>query len=233
MGGMSRVLTPAQAWPDDWKLSLRGGKLGVGVDLATTTKRKSNPSALAVAEQLGKDFYIRALVRWKTNNPDITRAFIDLALNLPNSRRVRRLCIDGTSERFFAADLKRSLAGRGAVEIIIASETHEYRGEKMIFKRYLGNLLVNTANDGNLILPPGLWVNKDLRSVQGTTFDADVDENGNHADCFVAIENAIHAITSGGGPAVANAVALSSIGAPKHLRPGLKNPYAHIHAGSR
>ena len=230
---MSRtILTPAQAWDDGWKGHLRGGKLGAGLDVSTTTKKKSNPSALAIVEQLGLDFWVRALVRWKTQDPAITRAFIALAMDLPGGRKLRRLVIDGTSGRFFAADLKRDLSGRLPVEIVVASESHEYRGEKMIFKRYHGNLVVNTANDGNLILPPGLWINKDLRSVQGTTFDADVDENGAHADCFVAIGNAIHALTSGGGPAVAHAVPTSSMDVSRGVRPGVLNPYAH-HFGKK
>ncbi len=218
--------TIESAFPDDWKTRIGQGKLGYGLDLATTANKKSNPSALVVVEGVGVDYVVRALVRWKTNNPAVTRAMVFRALDLPLDRRGRRLCIDATSERFFATDLHAALVGRIIVDLVIASEATEYLGRKMSFKSYLGNLVVNAANDGHLLLPSAPWVTKDLRQPEGGTFIAEVDEEGNHADGFSALSLAIHALTVGGGPAVAipSQVGGLSVGAPR--RAGVRGPIA-------
>jgi hypothetical protein len=90
---------------------------------------------------------------------------------------------------------------------------------------------VNTAEDGRLLLPAESWLEKDLRSVKraGGSFECEVDEDGNHGDTFDAIKLALHALTSGGGPAEAQAAPVGSYrtrGGPG--RP-LKNPYANLH----
>jgi phage FluMu gp28-like protein len=74
-------------------------------------------------------------------------------------------------------------------------------GEKMIFKQYLGNLLVNTIDDGYLALPKENWIQKDFRSVvrDRGTFEAEVDEEGRHGDCFDAVKLSLHALIVPGG----------------------------------
>jgi hypothetical protein len=223
-----RALTPAEAWPDEWKYLLGDGPIAVGVDPATTTKKLSNPTSIAVTQRVGLDYFVRAVIRFKTSDPAVTRAFIDRAIDLPGGKRVRRVVIAATSERFFATDERSRLAGRVPVELVIESEKVGYMGEEMTYKLYLGNLLVNTLNDNLLSLPNAVWLRNDLRQPEGATFQADPDENGNHADAFVAIACSLHGLISAGGPVMAAAVPLSTIGAPPHLRPGLKNPLAHL-----
>lgn len=225
-----RALTPTEAWPDDWKCLLGDGPIAVGVDPATTTKKLSNPTGIVVTQREGLDYIVRAAIRFKTNDPAVTRAFIDLAINLPGNRRVRRVVILATSERFFATDERSRLAGKVPVELVIESEKTSYMGEEMTFKLYLGNLVVNTFNDNQLAVPNAVWLRNDLRQPEGATFNADPDENGNHADAFCALGASLHGLISAGGPATAAAVPLSSIGAPPVLRPGLKNPLAHLFA---
>lgn len=204
--------TPLEsALSDDWKEMIGQGPLGYGFDPATTTKKTSNPSAFAAVEKVGLDYVVRCAARWKTDNPEVTRAMLRRTLDLPHGRRPRRLCVGATSERFFARDLKTEFAGRVIVELVIESETITYLGVDMSTKVYLGNLLVNAANDAHLLLPSAPWLAKDLRQPEGGTFNAEVDESGNHGDCFVAIALAIHALTRGGGPAVALPVATSAI----------------------
>ncbi len=221
-----RALTPAEAWSDDWKYLLGDGPIAVGVDPATTTKKLSNPTGLVVTQREGLDFIIRAAIRFKTNDPAVTRAFIDRAIDLPNNRRVRRVVILATSERFFATDERSRLAGRVPVELVIESEKISYMGEEMTYKLYLGNLVVNTFNDNQVAAPNAVWLRNDLRQPEGATFAAEPDENGNHADVFCALGASLHGLISAGGPATAAAVALSKIGAPPAVRPGVKNPYA-------
>jgi len=224
-----RALTPAEAWPDDWKYLLTDGPIGIGMDPATTTKKLSNPTSIVVTQKDGLDYFVRAAIRFKTADPAITRAFLDIALDLPGNRRVRRLVIAATSERFFATDLRSKYAGKVPVELVIESEGVEYLGEKMTYKLYLGNLVVNTLNDAHLGLPNAIWLRNDLRQPEGATFQAEPDENGNHADAFVGLGCSLHGLIGAGGPATATAVALSAIGAPPVLRAGLKNPLAHLY----
>lgn len=223
-----RALTPAEAWSDEWKYLLGDGSIAVGVDPATTTKKLSNPTGLVVTQREGLDYVVRAAIRFKTNDPAVTRAFIDRAIDLPNNKRVRRVVILATSERFFATDERSRLAGRVPVELVIESEKVTYMGEEMTYKIYLGNLVVNTFNDNQLAVPNAVWLRNDLRQPEGATFNAEPDENGNHADVFCGLGASLHGLISAGGPATAAAVPLSTIGAPPRVRPGLKNPLAHL-----
>lgn len=203
------------------------GKIGIGYDVATTEKGKSNPSALALTQQIGLDYIVRALLRWKTDNPKIAeRIILFFVTALPHGLRPRRLCIDATSERYFASNLKSDLAGKVPVELVISSESTEYLGEKMTMKSYLGNLLVNTIEDGQLSIPPEDWLKTDLRQVVRArgTFESEVAEDGGHADCFDAIKLSLHALISAGGTAEASATPVSQVAGGYRVRGGIKNP---------
>jgi len=113
------------------------------------------------------------------------------------------------------------------VHLIIASEATEYLGERMNFKQYLGNLVVNAFEDNRLAMAPEVWLRNDVRSVKRDrgTFEADLAEDGGHGDCFVAISLALHALSRGGGPSVAHAVQVGNFG--QRLLRRLRNPWAH------
>jgi hypothetical protein len=177
-------------------------RIGIGLDIGTTSKKKSNPTVLALTQEVGMAYFVRLLVSWKTKDPAIAREIITHILDgIPNGLRARRLCIDATSEKYFAVDLRRNFANRIPVDLIVSSESTEYMGEKMIFKQYLGNLLVNTIEDGYLALPKENWIQKDFRSVvrDRGTFEAEVDEDGRHGDCFDAVKLSLHALIIPGG----------------------------------
>ena len=206
-----------------------GSALGLGLDVATTEKETSNPSSLALAERVGREFIIRFLARWKTADPEITYQIVFAILSRIAPRRARKLCIDATSERYFAVQLKRRLTSLVPVDLVVSSESIEYLAEKMTYKAYLGSLLVNTIDDGFLALPNAEWVKNDFRLVKRDrgSFVADVDENGNHADSFDAVKLAIHAIAGPGGPATAAATSVGNFGAqPAQTR--WKNPLSRM-----
>lgn len=207
---MSAALSIADVLPTAWADVFSAGhpRIGLGLDLGTTTHKKSNPSALAVVQQVAHTYFARLLVRWKTADPNVTRGILRAVLGgLPHGLRARRLCIDATSERFFATDLRTEFAGLVPVELVIASESTTYGGESMSMKVYLGNLLINTIEDGYLALPPEGWVKTDFRQVvrDRGTFTAEVLEDGGHADVFGAVQNALHALVAKGGPTKAGA----------------------------
>ena len=196
--------------PKGWAAAISPdhARLGLGLDIGTTTKQKSNPSVLALVQEVGMTYYARLLVSWKAKDPAIARAILTAVLDgIPYGLRARRLCVDATSEKYFAVDLRSYFSSRIPVDLIVSSESTEYLGERMIFKVYLGNLLVNTIEDGYLALPREPWVQKDFRSVvrDRGTFEAEVDEDGRHGDCFDAVKLGLHALIAPGGPIQASA----------------------------
>jgi hypothetical protein len=192
-------------WPES--AALGNGIFHVGVDLATTENEKSNPSAIAVVEQIGADHFVRMLLRWKTSDPRLSRAIIAKALELPGGRRVRSLALDASNERFFAADVKRDFGSKTAVRLFIAGEKAAYKSEEMSNKQFAGSLLVNALDDARVILPPDRWVRDDFRLVRKEkgTFQNQLDQAGNHGDTFDAVKLALWAAHNG-GPAAIEAV---------------------------
>lgn len=230
------MMTVANALPAGWAdlFAPDAPRIGLGLDLGTTAEGKSNPSALACVQEVGSAYYARLVVRWKTAAPDVTRGIVRHALaGLPFGYRPRRLCIDATSERFFAADLRRELAPVVRVVLVVNSEATEYRGERMIYKVYLGNLLVNTFDDRRLAVPVDRWIHDDIRQVvrDRGTFSAKVAEDGAHADVFSALQLALHALVVKGGPvqaAGAQVGGYGAAGAPRErfpLRPDHSEDY--------
>lgn len=209
--------------PVGWEKVLGEGRLSIGIDPATTEKNKSNPTGLAVLEEVGSIIVERLVCRYKESNPDEQKAILrDLVASLP--RKPRRIVIDGSNERFFARDIKTMFAGICQVEIIVSGEKTEYQGESMPWKTYLGNLMVNRITDGLLSLPPSRWIKNDFRSVIRNRggFDNLLDSAGNHGDCFDASKNALHGLVGKGGPAEAAAASTGSMPLP-----GTRDPYDH------
>jgi hypothetical protein len=216
--------------PASWRdvFSENDRRIGIGVDPATTTKKKSNPTGIAVIQQVGLSYFVRILLRFKTSDPDVTTEILrELVTGLPHTLKARRLCILATNERFYAAGLRRQFSGIVPVEMLIESEATTYLGEKMTVKSYLGNQLVNTIEDGYLPLPDEPWVKSDIRQVvrDKGTFNAEPDENGNHADGFCAIGAGLHALIARGGPAQAKATPVGSSAKSGKPNAGFKNPY--------
>lgn len=217
--------------PAGWRENVGGGKVGVGMDVATTVKKKSNPSALAVVEQVGADFYVRLAGRFKTDDPKHSRAMIAEVLDLGDGRRPRRFCIDATSERYFATQIKEEFSDKVVTELVIASENITYHGESLLVKDYLGNLFVNAVDDGKLILPEERWLRDDIRGVtkEGGRFVYTLDPAGNHADVFNAIAHALHALITRAGRAKADAAAVGTFSAGPKPGARWKHPYAALH----
>jgi len=195
-------------------------RIGIGLDPATTTKAKSNPSGISVIQQVGLVYFARLVVRFKTDDPDVTEGLLTLILDGLRSRglSVRRLCILATNERFFATALRKKFTGKVPVELVIESEKTAYLGEEMLYKAYLGNLFVGTIDDGYLPLPPEEFIKRDVRQVvrDRGTFDAEVAEDGGHGDTFASTSAALHALKTKSGPAIASAACVGTYGTPRN-----------------
>jgi len=215
-------------FPKDWRdVFTPGHPVGMGLDLATTEKKTSNPSALTLTQKLSQDFYARLIIRWKTADPEVTEAILRHALDLPHGLKPRRLSIDATNERLWATQLRKKFIGLVPVTLVISSESIIIQGESLSYKQYTGNLLVNAVEENRLILPPESWVSTDFRLVKRDrgTFVAEIDKGGNHADTFDSTKLSILSLVDGSGPAIADAANVGSFG-PRSSGRKVKNPYA-------
>lgn len=229
-------LSVHNALPPGWvdRFDPSHGRIAIGYDPATTTKKKSNPSALTVVQQCGLYYYARLIVRFKTADGDVVEALINEIVTGLRARglSVHGLAILATNERFFAVSLKKRFTGRLPVKLLIESENVTYTGTVMKVKAWIGNLVVNTITDGYLPLPPDRFVRDDLRLVamDRGTFEAELGEDGGHGDIFVSLGAAIARLTTKGGRAEAQAVAVGTMG---QRAPGshVRHPLARRLAG--
>ena len=181
------------------------GKVGIGKDVATTTNQKSNPSSVAVVEQVGVEYIARLIVTWKTAEDDVaterTTRIVDAVAARNAGGAAKALAIDASNEKFFATSLRRHFIGHIPVELIVSSVVVEVPGhDSMNLKQYLGNLLTSTLSDNHLILPPEKYIKDDFRLVKKDrgTFTCKPDSQGRHADTFDAVKLALKALLNKG-----------------------------------
>lgn len=212
--------------PADWRERLGEIEEPVtfGYDIATTEKKTSNPSSITVMERVGTQYRARLVYRWKTERPEVSKAILR---ELVTTLKGRRLAIDATNERFFARDLRSELTRHCPVELVVSSENITVGLVTMAKKTYLGNLLVNALDDGQLALPAARWLLRDFRLVRRARggFDAEVDGSGNHADTFDSTKLALHGwMTPISGAWTADTVPLVRVGAARPGMPLLRRP---------
>lgn len=193
------------------------GKVGLGFDVATTTKGYSNPSSFAVCEEHGIEYIFSLLIIWKTADPAIAedriRRLIKAVSKRPIGGRARALHIDATNERYFATSLRQSLTGLVPVHLIISSETDMGPGgEPMTKKQLLGGRLVAELDDNHLTIPPERYIRDDWRLVKKDRglFVCDPDVDGKHGDTFDSSKLALNALVSN-GPVEAMATPISNV----------------------
>lgn len=178
------------------------GTWGMGYDIATTTKQKSNPSAITLTHAVGPDRKCKLIIRWKTANPAFAKRIVQRLVDCLKQKgaNVQRLCVDSSNERFFATQLKQEIKGTD-VELILSGEVVQVGDQQMRQKERCGSLLVNTANARNLWLPPDAWVKSDflLAKKEKGLFQNDLDPAGNHGDTFDSTKLSILAL-DGSGP---------------------------------
>lgn len=178
------------------------GQIGIGFDVATTTKAVSNPSSLAVAERNGTEIAFPAIFTWKTRDPDVALERLAEVARVIRSRaaggRARALAIDATSEKYFAAAVAKQLAAEFPVQQIVASEKLERPGyEPTNWKTWLGDQLVGELDDNHLVLPADRYLKKDWRAVvkdKGIYVCEPDAQDGGHGDTFDGAKLAVHAL---------------------------------------
>lgn len=179
--------------------------IGLGWDLATTEKETSNPSSLTIAERNGVETDLRLVLAWKTKDPAVQRERVGrvLAEIRAKGSRARRLCIDASNERLFAAEMAKELSGQVPVELVVAGERVQVPGreEPTNYKTLEGDLLVGALNDNRLAIPPERYVRDDWRLVrkEGGRFECVADGEGRHGDTFDSSKHALWALASNAG----------------------------------
>lgn len=182
------------------------GAWGAGYDIATTTNAKSNPSGFTLTQAKGAERHARLIVRWKSASPDFSKALVTRScVTLRKAGGgLEKVCVDGSNERYFASQVRAALEEEGfTCELVVSGETVENPDNpkaKMRMKEKTGMLLVNTATDRLLALPPGKWVRNDflLPKKEKGLFVCDLDPAGNHGDTFDSTKLSLWALASGG-----------------------------------
>ena len=171
------------------------GSVTLGLDLGTTTKKTSNPTALAVVTEEGDGFHTPAITWWKASDPRITEGRVIAFVKALKAAgvKIKGLGIDGTSETLFARRLKALLSDYCEVTIYIGGANVEGQtdtdGANVNVKAYKGTKLSNYAESDKLSLAPGRYVYDDFMLVKrtGGTFDASIGSQGQHGDVFDAV----------------------------------------------
>jgi hypothetical protein len=206
---------------------LTDGVVGIGYDVATTTRGVSNPSAVTITEAKGIEKYQRLVLTWKTKDPAIARQRLRLICKTIAGRKTggpaRRLCIDGTSEKYYAVDVARDLMALVPVEVVVSSESVPRERapsyETAInYKTWLGDLYSAEINDAHYWLPPEQYLKDDHRLVTKDRgrYDCEPQADGKHGDTFDSGKLAQHALASG-GPVEAEACATGTYNSSPHI----------------
>jgi len=180
-------------------------RVGLGFDVATTTKGTSNPSVLSLVEEHGPEWIVRARLVWKTKDPEVANerldGVIDLIARRPGGRAVA-LAQDATNEKYYAEDNRKRLRRKLPVILVVASEGVDKPGldKPVNYKEYLGEALVAKLDDNNLTLPPDTYTRQDYRLVMKDRgrFVCEPDDQGRHGDTFDADKLGGFAIRCGG-----------------------------------
>lgn len=218
-------MTPRQAISSTWADRLTEGPISMGYDIATTERGTSNPSGITVLQREGLLNISRLIVTWKTAEPAVARQLISCLLDdmAARERKPRRLVIDASSEKYYAADIRTMFSRRVAVELVGGNQKLSFRGEEMDAKTLLGNMYSSAMEDGFILLPTGAWIELDLRLVkrEAGRFITDLGKGGEHGEVFDSGKLAYWGLHSGSGKVTARAIPVGGISGGKTSRPGL------------
>ena len=194
--------------PTNWErlFDLSQGPIGIGADPATTEGEKSNPFGIAVTQRIDGRYVTKLILSFKSKDPKKPKAILrELATRL----KAKAVAIDATSEVYWATEVREELEGVSGVILVKNSEKLDFMGERVLYKTYLGQLLVNAIDEGQSDLPNDFNVKDDFRLVKKMKggFDNSLDTaTGRHGDLFDGTKLSLHAIIEGTEESRADAV---------------------------
>lgn len=171
------------------------GRVGVGMDVASTEKETSNPTSVTVLEDTGGEYPARLVIYWKDRREaeqrERLRAILDAIAGRPAGGEARMLCIDGTSERLFADGTMQMFKHRLPVVVVVSSESVDpvpagYETTGVNYKTWLGDLFSQALNTGRVPVPPSTYLKDDYRLVMkdGGRYVCSPEPDGKHGDGF-------------------------------------------------
>jgi hypothetical protein len=194
--------------PEDWMDALDTAAVtALGLDVATTDGAKSNYSSLSVAQKIGADSVFALVWRWKTRDAAFAieriRAIV-LSICRHTRQSPRSLCVDASSEVYFANLLKDALRDLVVTRLIVSGATLTVQGRPRNYKGHLGDLYTGALEDGHIVLPVSRWLHDDHRLVVKArgTYEAPVASDGCHADSFDGCKLAHYGLVSRAGSAL-------------------------------
>jgi hypothetical protein len=186
------------------------GPIGVGADPATTEGDKSNPFGIAVTQRIDGRYVVKLIISLKSKDPKKPKGILH---ELCTVLKPRALAIDATNEVYWATEVREELAGVCDVILVKNSERIDFMGESVLYKTYLGNLLVNAIDEDQVDLPNAAEVKDDFRLVKKMKggFDNALDSaTGRHGDLFDGTKLSIHGLLVPVGECEAEAVAVGN-----------------------
>lgn len=206
--------------PPGWENSIdrTAGPIGIGADPATTEGETSNPFGVAVTQRINGRYVVKLILSFKSADPKRPKAILR---ELCTVLHPRALAIDASSEVYWASEVREELEGVTNVILVKNSERIEVMGERVLYKTYLGNLLVNAIDEDLVDLPKSPEVKDDFRLVKKLKggFDNALDSaTGRHGDLFDGTKLSIHALIEGTGEVRADAVQVGARAASPDMR---------------
>ncbi len=189
---------------------LTAGAVGIGVDWASSQKEGSNPTSVTVSEQEGAGEIQRAVLLWKTNNPDVQidrlKQVVQTVARRPAGGRARKVALDATGQQLFCRLVAKALAGLVPVESVIMSETMTVPGQETAVnkKTYLGDKYVGQFFDNRMTCPPERYFREDHRmpkKIKGI-YICEPGPDGKHGDTFDSGKLATWALKGSAGRTV-------------------------------
>jgi hypothetical protein len=224
------MIIPRQAIPLNWTRLLTGGPIGIGGDIGTTEKGTSNPSCITITERTRGLYLQRMVLRFKTSNEEIWFSMLQCLFDdlRAHEKKARRMCLDASSEVFFAQAVKRKFIAYCPIDLIKGGESIQRGAEKFSYKVLQGNLYSSAFEDALMACPDEKWFRDDHRRVKREkgTFVTETGENGEHGDTFDSGKLSYWALEHGTGRVEAHGVPIG--GAPRDSAEHVKNPWAHL-----
>jgi hypothetical protein len=183
-----RTAAEGRILPPQWALLLKGaGEVSLGLDLASTEGKKSNPAALVLTQRSGSTFIQRVVVRFKVGDPTWIEALLSEVIGDLAAVGIvpRGIGADATNEALFADTLAAQYP-HIPFHCIKGSQNLTHQGTTVSSKKLLGDLYVEAIESGSYAIAPVRWLESDhmlIRRSKGS-YESDLDPNGGHGDTF-------------------------------------------------
>jgi hypothetical protein len=181
------------------RANLRDGRVGVGVDQASTTNETSNPTSITFTEQIGNESFQRLVLVFKTKRrvvrDELLKEGCAIVQARPHGGPVVGVGIDASNERLAAQETADVLMALGInCQLIISSNIVTPRPQgyseqhgNVNYKTWLCDLYSARINDGRVATAPDEYLKSDHRLVMkdaGRVICVPDPTTGAHGDTF-------------------------------------------------